>query len=114
MVLSEKEGMRWISFFILFSLVTQSVVLGRTPSIPRITDDLQEKICEYRRLEVGKPKANVMFFISLFENMYNTNQISDKKLKEEVFCLLKTFYQQDDPYFAEDFSKEMPNVSCKG
>lgn len=98
---------------IVFFLLLQSIAYGRSPSIPLIKNGLWEKVCEYKRLEEGKPSVDLMIFISLFENMYNTNQISDIKLKEQIFCLLKKFYEQDDPYFAEDFSKEMPDVSCK-
>ena len=104
--------MKLISLILLSYLFAQSVTFGRSPSIPLETDSLLDKVCEYKNLEETKPNIDLMTFISLFENMYNTNQIVDVKVKMEVFCLLKKKYEQDDPYFAKDFSKDMPNASC--
>ncbi|WP_372654899.1 hypothetical protein [Halobacteriovorax sp.] len=104
--------MRLISYILLSYFLSQSITYGRTPSIPLEIDGLLEKICEYKNLEEARPNTDLTIFISLFENMYNTNQIDDIKVKAEVFCLLKKFYEKDDPYFAEEFSRDMPNTSC--
>lgn len=68
--------------------------------------------CDYKAAS-GAPDFNWMDFVPIFENMYNTNQIDDPVLKEEIHCVLFDFYLQDDPYFAKDFSLTMPEADCR-
>lgn len=97
---------------ILLAFIPGLAFPQRGPGITQQSKEKQVEIfCDYQEL-AGSPNPNLMEFIPLFENMYNTNQIKDKELKKKIHCVLLKFYREHDPFFAQDFTEMMPEANC--